>query len=93
LSKPALRYAKALPMSEFPQDAAEFIASYEAGTLSPGKAVTPVERLRDHLIASRNKRVEKAAREFAAGRLDADGLLAISSLTQAIDGIDKSLGH
>jgi hypothetical protein len=82
-----------MPMSEFPQDAAEFIAAYEAGTLSPGKAATPVEQLRGHLVASRNKKVEKAAREFAAGRLDADGLLAIGTLTQAIDGIDKCLGH
>jgi hypothetical protein len=52
-----------------------------------------VEQLRDHLVASRDRKVEKAAREFAAGRLDTDGLLAISSLTHAIDGIDKSLGH
>jgi hypothetical protein len=89
---PAIRYSKAMPMSEFPQDAAEFIAAYEAGTLSPGKTATPVERLRDHLIASRDKRVAKAAREFEASRLDADGLLAIGTLTQAIDGIDKSLG-
>jgi hypothetical protein len=82
-----------MPMSEFPQDAAEFIAAYKAGTLSPGEAATPVEQLRDHLVASRDKKVERAAREFAADRLDADGLLAIGTLTQAIDGIDKSLGH
>jgi hypothetical protein len=82
-----------MPMSDFPQDAAEFIAAYKAGTLSPGKAATAVERLRDHLVASRGKKVAKAAFEFAAGRLDADALLAISSLTQAIDGIDKSLGR
>jgi hypothetical protein len=75
-----------------PQTAAEFIASVEAGTLSPGKTATPVEQLRDHLVASRDGKVERAAREFAAGRLDADGLLAIATLSQAIDGIEKSLG-
>jgi hypothetical protein len=51
-----------------------------------------LKQLRDHLVASRDRKVERAAREFAAGRLDADGLLAIGTLTQAIDGIDKSLG-
>jgi hypothetical protein len=76
-----------------PESAAEYIAAYEAGTLlPPGKAATAVERLRDHLVASRHKKVGKAAFEFAAGRLDADALLAISSLTAAIDGIDKGLG-
>jgi hypothetical protein len=69
---PAIRYSKAISVSEFPQDAAEYVAWAKANTLSPGKA-TPVEQLRDHLVASRDRKVEKAAREFAAGRLDADG--------------------
>jgi hypothetical protein len=75
-----------------PESAAEYIAWAKANTLSPGETATPVERLRDHLVASRNRKVEKAACEFAAGRLDADALLAIATLTQAIDGMDKSLG-
>jgi hypothetical protein len=79
-------------MPASPESAAEYIEWAKANTLSPGEAVSPVEKLRDHLIASRNRKVEKAACEFAAGRLDADALLAIATLSQAIDGMDKSIG-
>ena len=77
-------------MPAFPQDAREFIEAMEAGTFPPGKTATPIELLRDHLIASRDKKVAKAALDFAAGRLDADGLLAIATLSQVIAGIDES---
>jgi hypothetical protein len=72
-----------------PKSAAEFIAWREAGMLSRAEADTPApseeagpveqsrEQLRDHLLASLDRNVDKAARKYAAGRLDADGLLAI----------------